>query len=123
MIPDGTPAPPDEPHRYVPVARPGSRAPHCWLGEGDALYDRFGVGFTLLDFAPPSNRTTDLRNAFDRKKVPLKVLRIEGGQARDIYGCDYVLVGPDQHVCWRANSPPSDPDRLVEIVRGARLSG
>ncbi len=119
MVPDGTPAPPDAPNRYVPVARPGSRAPHCWLGDGEALHDRFGIGFTLLEFAPPSERTGALREAFGRKRVPLKVLRIDNEWARERYGRDYALVGPDQHVVWRANSPPSDADRLVDVVRGA----
>ncbi len=123
MVPDSTPAPPDAPHRYVPVARPGSRAPHCWLADGEALYDHFGIGFTLLHFALPSERTAALRDAFARKRVPLKVLRIKDERARELYGGDYVLVGPDQHVFWRATSPPSDPDHLVDTVRGALPPG
>ncbi len=123
MVPDGTPAPPDEPNRYVPVARPGSRAPHCWLGDGEALYDHFGIGFTLLDFAARPDRTAALAAAFERKQVPLKIPRLEHPGARERYERDYVLVGPDQHVFWRANSPPSDPDRLVDLVRGALPPG
>jgi 2-polyprenyl-6-methoxyphenol hydroxylase-like FAD-dependent oxidoreductase len=118
IVPDGTPAPPDDQHRYVPVARPGSRAPHCWLGDGDALYDHFGTGFTLLDFVPASERIGAFRQAFERKQVPMKVLPVGDERARELYGRDYVLVGPDQHVVWRSNDLPPDPDRLVDVIRG-----
>lgn len=76
IVPDGSAPPPAHFRDYVPSAHPGCRAPHLWLDErggerigndgssgsrdagssaddqrdshGEALYDRFGEGFTLL---------------------------------------------------------------------------
>ncbi len=53
VVSDGTAAPDvsDAFSDYVPSARPGSRAPHLWLGHGTAdlsILDLFGPGFTLL---------------------------------------------------------------------------
>src|SRR5579872_612838 len=51
IVPDGAP-PPDNFTRYSPSSAPGGRAPHIWLdarrGRGNSLYDRLGIGFTLL---------------------------------------------------------------------------
>ena len=46
--PDGTPAPEYTVTDYHPTARPGSRAPHAWLGEGRSTIDLFGKGFVLM---------------------------------------------------------------------------
>src|SRR4029453_14154016 len=54
-IPDGTPSYPADPEAFVPSARPGSRAPHVWLGDGRSILDLYGRGFVLLRLgvAPP----------------------------------------------------------------------
>ena len=48
---DGAP-PPDDYVNYTPSGVPGGRAPHYWLdqgrGYGSSLFDRLGMGFTLL---------------------------------------------------------------------------
>src|SRR5262249_55589186 len=53
-VPDGTPPGPDNAKDYIPSARPGSRAPHVWLGEGRSILDLYGRGFVLLQFGPDS---------------------------------------------------------------------
>ena len=51
IVPDGAP-PADNFSRYIPSSVPGGRAPHIWLderrGRGSSLYDRLGIGSTLL---------------------------------------------------------------------------
>ena len=37
--------------KYVPTTWPGARLPHVWLGDGSALHDRIGDGYTLLRLA------------------------------------------------------------------------
>jgi hypothetical protein len=37
----------------------------------------------------------------------------------ELYERRLVLVRPDGHVAWRSDSAPSDPERLIEQVRGA----
>src|SRR5260370_7953009 len=36
--------------RYQPTTRPGSRLPHVWLNDGQALHDPIGSEFTLVSF-------------------------------------------------------------------------
>lgn len=121
VVADGTEPPPDEPVRYVPSATPGGRAPHVWLGAGRSLYDTFGRGFTLLRLAGGDDASGFARAAADRG-VPLAIVDVPGdparNTARDLYGADLVLVRPDQHVAWRGNAPPEDPDALLAAVTG-----
>ena len=89
---DGAVPPLDHPNDYTPNAIPGSRAPHVWLGD-EALFDRLGQGFTLIRFGGAQG---DVGRG-------IKVLDIDDPAARDLYGADFVLVRPDQHVAWRGN--------------------
>ena len=116
---DGTPAPVDEWHRYTPHGTPGARAPHLWLEDGVSIFDRMGMDFTLLVLQ--AGREPDaraLRDAAGRRAVPLKVLDVRSGGARDIYGADLVLVRPDRHVAWRGNRAPADPAVMLARVTG-----
>jgi putative polyketide hydroxylase len=108
---------------YVPTARPGSGAPHCWLLQGDrrlSLLDLFGAGFVLL--AGP--RGEPWRAAAGALTTPLAArlktyivgrdLSVEDGDGRDwceLYGIEQdgaVLVRPDGHVAWRSRSRADD---------------
>jgi hypothetical protein len=92
-----------------------------WLGAGRSLYDTFGRGFTLLRLAGGDDASGFARAAADRG-VPLAIVDVPGdparNTARDLYGADLILVRPDQHVAWRGNAPPEDPDALLAAVTG-----
>jgi 2-polyprenyl-6-methoxyphenol hydroxylase-like FAD-dependent oxidoreductase len=81
-------APPWEWRRIVPTTWPGGRPPSLRTG-GEALFDRFGPGFTLVDLA--------VRAAWER---------------------ELVLVRPDQHVAWRGDAAPADWDAVLDLVTG-----
>jgi 2-polyprenyl-6-methoxyphenol hydroxylase-like FAD-dependent oxidoreductase len=120
----GNGAPPaDDYINYTPSSVPGGRAPHYWLGAGrgygDSLFDHFGLGFTLLRLGAHAPDGAPFEAAARRYGVPLKVLAVPQGEARDLYGCDLALVRPDQYVAWRGNAPPDDPERLMRRVAGA----
>jgi 2-polyprenyl-6-methoxyphenol hydroxylase-like FAD-dependent oxidoreductase len=119
IVPDGAP-PVDDPVTYRCSAVPGGRAPHLWLGRGrdigDSLYDRLGVGFTLLCLG--SSDGAALAEAARRRGVPLRVMRIEDDDARALYERDYVLIRPDRHIAWRGNALPDDGERLLARVTG-----
>ena len=117
-VPDGTPNPPDDPMRYAPTSRPGSRAPHGWLDDGRSTLDLFGQGFVLLRFAHaiPVER---LASAFAIRKVPLQVFDIPDVGIARLYEAPMALIRPDGHVAWRAGALPSDCMALVDTVRGA----
>ena len=109
-------APPDDPHRYVPSARPGARAPHVWLSSDVALFDRFGPEFTLLKLQ--ETPTAALEQAFHRRGVALTVLPVDNDEARTLYGTRLVLIRPDHHVAWRGDVAPEDAGGLVDRVTG-----
>ena len=122
IIANGAP-PTDDYVRYTPSGVPGGRAPHYWTGPGrdtgDSLYDQLGRGFTLLRLGGSAADTAPIEDAARKLKVPLTVLDVPGGDARDLYGCDLALIRPDQYVAWRGNAPPADPDRMIARVVGA----
>ena len=117
-IPDGTPAPPDRPAEYVPSARPGSRAPHVWVGEGKSTLDLFGRGFTLLRF-PGAPDSAGIEQTAAARGLPLESIETESKEAAMLYERRLVLVRPDGHVAWRADAVPADPAALIDRVRGA----
>ena len=110
-------SPPLDPLRYLPTTWPGARVPSLYFEDGDAIFDRLGPGFTLLDFA--GTDTAPFEEAATARGVPLTVRRIADPHARAIYERPLVLVRPDQHVAWRGDRMPSDPLAVIDRVRGA----
>lgn len=102
--------------RYLPSTAPGARPPSVFLAEGTAIFDLFGVGFTLLRFADID--VARMVEAADVCRVPLTVVDIRDRLARELYERDLVLVRPDQHVAWRGNELPADPAAVVDRIRG-----
>lgn len=95
---------------YRPSARPGSRAPHAWLAEGKArgasLFDHFRAdGFTLLALGTEgaSAPAGVIEQAARELGVPLSVVAPGLPSLRGLYGADYALIRPDQHVAWRGS--------------------
>jgi 2-polyprenyl-6-methoxyphenol hydroxylase-like FAD-dependent oxidoreductase len=121
VIGDGTP-PADDYINYVPSAVPGGRAPHVWVdegrGRGSSLFDRLGVGFTLLRLGPRAPSVDALTTAAKQRGIPLAVLDLPDTITRSLYGRDLAIVRPDQHIAWRANAVPADASGLW-----ARLTG
>jgi 2-polyprenyl-6-methoxyphenol hydroxylase-like FAD-dependent oxidoreductase len=134
VIPDGIALPAvDNPVvEYVPTARPGSRAPHLWLGRGDeriSALDLYDTRFVLL--AGPAGQQwraagaevgTRLGISLDCYTVgPTGTLTDRAGEWAVLYGVaedGAVLVRPDGHVAWRASSAGSDPTaRLTDALR------
>jgi 2-polyprenyl-6-methoxyphenol hydroxylase-like FAD-dependent oxidoreductase len=117
--PDGTAPPPDEARKYVPVARPGHRAPHAWLADGRSTLDLFGRRFVLLGFDAAVGEAEPLIQAAQARGVPLEFVTLAEPQVAALYERKFVLVRPDGHVAWRADRMPDEPDRLIDVVRGA----
>lgn len=119
---DGTAAPPDHPADYTPSARPGSRAPHVVMGDGRSILDLYGRGFTLLRFPGPAEPSA-IAAAAGLRGVPLSVAAIDEPEAAALYGRRLVLVRPDGHVAWRADTAPENALALIDLVRGAAVAG
>lgn len=126
IVPDGTQPPPRDPmgQVYYPTTRPGHRLPHAWL-------DHAGQRISTHDLNPGSDRfvlitgsegeawSTAAEQAAERFGIQLTVASINGRgdyvdadgtweQVRQIGDDGAILVRPDNHVGWRAQSAPTD---------------
>jgi putative polyketide hydroxylase len=130
ILPDGTPPPDvaDPAVDYVPLARPGSRAPHAWLTGRDerSTLDLLGDRFTLLSASP--RWLTAGREAASRGDVPLAALDVGGSAAAadpaeferqyGIGAAGAVLVRPDGYVAWRTGDDRgASVDGLARTLR------
>ena len=117
VVSDGTPEPKDDPRKYVPVARPGHRAPHIWLEEGVSILDKLGKGFTLFKFTAIDTHL--LEESAECVGLPLEVVSITNTAAADLYDANLVLVRPDLMIAWRSDNLPDQLPDLLNQVRGA----
>ena len=117
-VSDGT-KPPEGRARLAPSARPGTRAPHCWIAEGRSTLDLFGDGFVLVRFGSKDANVAPLTEAASARGVPLEIVDVDHADAASMYGKPFVLVRPDGHVAWRGDVVPDDAVSLVDHVRGA----
>ena len=146
VVPDGTRHYAEEHHVdnpvyvYVPNARPGARAPHCWVAracEPEARFpiqDLFAREFVLL-----THGSSGAAWALEAH-LPASHYRVGApGTAVDLYDLDgtwtrdygigengAVLVRPDGHVCWRAFDGPDGHAGIgvgaaLDIALGRRL--
>ncbi|MET8040399.1 FAD-dependent monooxygenase [Micromonospora sp. NPDC005215] len=99
----------------TPSTRPGHRVPSVLLDDGGALFDRFGTGFTLVDFSGAGDGVVA---AAARRGMPVEHLRLHDPAARAVWGHDLVLVRPDQHAAWRGTAAPQDWGVVLDRVRG-----
>jgi FAD-dependent monooxygenase len=107
--------------RYTPSTRPGSRAPHVFLEDGEtSVYDLFGTEFTLVQFGRVDGGTGNLQiedsttsseragdiltSTASSRGIPLKHVYIQDEpHARRIWERELVLVRPDTHIAWRGS--------------------
>ena len=102
------PFPDFDPEKCVPSTYPGSRLPHIVLNDGTALIDRLGQNFTLLVIG--NALTGDFAAVAQHMGAPLDIVSLEDEPALALLERKLILVRPDQHICWRGNTPsPSRP--------------
>ncbi len=108
--------------QYLPVGRPGHRAPHLWLDQGRSTLDLFGNAFVAFT-DPPGKRALDTAADVARATgIPLGVHVVDAAAWRDLYGVErggVVLVRPDGYVAWRTIGPPPKSHELAAALRVA----
>lgn len=133
VVPDGTELPTvsNPVVDYIPTARPGSRAPHMWLQQGNrqiSTLDLFDTCFVLLTGSAGDAWRTASNSATERLGIPLRCHTIgRDGSLVDstsewptLYGVGAdgaVLVRPDGHVAWRSQSAESPTSQLASNLR------
>ncbi|WP_154756248.1 FAD-dependent monooxygenase [Amycolatopsis pithecellobii] len=116
-VPDGSPDTPDDPNVYLPTARPGARLPHFWLADGHALFDRLGIGFTLLTTTGDAD-VEAFADAARHAGIPLAILDLGHEPEAKILDAAAVLVRPDQHVAWRGDPAAVDAAAVLAVATG-----
>jgi FAD-dependent monooxygenase len=109
------------PSTYLPTTWPGSRPPHVFLSDGRAVFDLFGPDWTLLAFGETSSAQENFQIAAARLSVPIKVVSLlQEPLAEDLYERKLVLIRPDQHVAWRADTLDSadQAEGILQVVTG-----
>ncbi|MCW1931049.1 FAD-dependent monooxygenase [Pararhodobacter zhoushanensis] len=121
IVPDGSLEGPDDHMVYIPTTRPGARAPHVALADGQSILDEFGQGFTLV-VTDKTARTEGFLQAARALNLPVREVRLDAGSVRAAYETALVLVRPDGHVCWRGDAAPADATAIWRAVSGQDLS-
>ena len=103
---------------YHPNVWPGSRLPHCWLDDGEALQDLLPETYVLLILGNKFLDTSKLRQSYEAIGAPVTELRIESNRIRDLYGFDLLVLRPDMHVVWRGADVPQNPKEIASISTG-----
>jgi putative polyketide hydroxylase len=130
VLPDDGPRPPEPDYtQYVPSARPGDRAPHCWLDDHEtSTVDLHRDGFALVGPDPIwARHTAAAAAALD---LPVTALPPKTGAAArahlaEVYDLSRgaVLVRPDGHVGWRCTDPPPNPAEAIATAIRTILQG
>lgn len=132
IVPDGTepPAVADAYTDYVPSARPGHRAPHVWLKQGNdtlSTLDLFGPEFTVLTGARGHAWREVTRRTGEKFGLAMGCYLIDETVGLvdvektflERYGIGpdgAVLVRPDGHVAWRCQGAPGDAEQQLQQV-------
>jgi len=124
LVREGVPsAPIDDPSALVAAATVGARLPHAWLDDGRSTLDLIAAdGLTLLSVGAHDHWAAELAGV----AAPVRHLRLgvdvgavelwrrQCGLAAE----GALLVRPDQHIAWRADSPGSGLAAGVRQVLG-----
>jgi len=102
---------------FAPSTVPGCRAPFARLSDGRPVYDAFGPGYTLLRF-DPAVAIAPLVEAMRQHGIPFEVVEVSADGEAPISDRKLVLARTDQHVAWRGDAVPDDPQHLVDTLRG-----
>jgi 2-polyprenyl-6-methoxyphenol hydroxylase-like FAD-dependent oxidoreductase len=101
---------------------PGGRAPSVRLSSGEQLFDRLGVGFTLVDLSG-EDVGADLVERATIRAIPMTYLALDDPSARACYERQLVLVRPDHYVAWRGDHAPANWDGVLDLVTGRACAG
>ncbi|KAK5162731.1 uncharacterized protein LTR77_011214 [Saxophila tyrrhenica] len=92
------------PSAYTPTTWPGSRPPHLFLSDGSAIFDHFGMDWTLLCFGDSDCGQELLVQEAKNMTIPLRTVHLAHERlAKKLYERSLVLIRPDQHVAWRSD--------------------
>jgi 4-hydroxyisophthalate hydroxylase len=104
--------------QHALAARAGHHLSPAPLSSGRNVFAELGRGFTLIALAGEAAPAAAFADAARAMSMPLGVVGDTSDGGRAAYGCQYILVRPDQHVAWAGDQPPADPAELLRRVAG-----
>jgi 2-polyprenyl-6-methoxyphenol hydroxylase-like FAD-dependent oxidoreductase len=110
-----------KPDDVQPTIAPGGRAPAVRLADGSQLFDRLGLELTLVDLTDDGTGRALVDAALGRE-IPMVHLPTADPTVRARWRHPLVLVRPDQHVAWRADTAPDDWDTVLDLVTGRKTT-
>jgi 2-polyprenyl-6-methoxyphenol hydroxylase-like FAD-dependent oxidoreductase len=102
---------------FTPSTIPGCRVPFSKLPDGRPVTDAFGPGYTLLRL-DPDIAVAPLVKAMREGEVPIESVDVDTNGSHTPYDRKLIIVRTDQHVAWRGDAVPDQPERLVGILTG-----
>jgi 2-polyprenyl-6-methoxyphenol hydroxylase-like FAD-dependent oxidoreductase len=101
-------------------ARAGHHLAPATLSDGSNVFDRLGVGFTLLALGASDEPVANFKRSASALQIPLTVVTDPQSPARSVYETNLVLVRPDQFVAWTGNHLSSSATGILEQIATAR---
>ena len=102
-------------HRFE--ARAGHHLAPQQLADGCTARQPKSEDFVLLSFGAEGAEAEDFRNAANRLRLPLRIVKDDTAATQNAYGAKLVLVRPDGFVAWAADRC-SDPLELLRMASG-----
>jgi 2-polyprenyl-6-methoxyphenol hydroxylase-like FAD-dependent oxidoreductase len=107
---------------FTPSTVPGCRVPFSKLPDGRPVTDAFGPGYTLLRL-DPDIAVAPLVKAMREDRIPIEVVDVDTNGSHTPYDRKLIIVRTDQHVAWRGDAIPDQPEKLVGILTGRANEG
>lgn len=107
---------------FTPSTIPGCRVPFSKLLDGRPVTDAFGPGYTLLRL-DPHIAVAPLVKAMRDGGVPIEIVDVDTNGSHTPYDRKLIIVRTDQHVAWRGDAIPDQPEKLVGILTGRANEG
>jgi hypothetical protein len=102
---------------FTPSSTPGCRLPFAKLSDGRPVYDALGPGYTLLRY-DPDVAVAPLTEAMRANDVPFAVVDVPAPDP----GHKLIVARTDQHVAWRGDALPNNPEPLVGKLLGRNVN-
>jgi len=123
ICPEEEPQPAYDEVRYEPTTWCGSRLPSAFRDDKTAVFDQLlADSFTLLVMGAGEPEARPMLAAACAVGMPLRAVTVHEPHLAKLYQKRFVLVRPDQHVCWRGDTMPADCSAVIDRVRGATPS-
>ena len=89
------------------------------LPDGRDLWEAMGSGFALLDFVGASTVVSGFKAVAESMGVPLTTVVEPSPALAEAYGCELVLVRPDQFIAWSGRADECDAGTILARATGA----